>query len=81
MAAYLQRRADGQKADQKCNIDREEDNDLPQTGMERRESEEPSPMRLLLAIYFEGEEARVFGLEEDKARKALADEETTVPMG
>ena len=49
--------------------------------MERRESEEPSPMRLLLAIYFEGEEARVFGLEEDKARKALADEETTVPMG
>jgi len=29
MAAYLQRRADGQKADQRCSIDREENNDLP----------------------------------------------------
>ena len=38
MAVYLQRRVDGQKADQGCNIDREENNDLPQTGAERRRS-------------------------------------------
>ena len=35
MAAYLLRRADGQKADQRCSIDREENNDLPQMGAER----------------------------------------------
>ena len=45
--------------------------------------EEPSPARLLLAICSEeGEEARVFGeLEEEEGVKALADGETTVPMG
>ena len=38
MAAYLQRRADGQKADQRCSIDREENNDLPQMRAEQRRS-------------------------------------------
>ena len=38
MAVYLQRRADGQKADQRCSIDREENNDIPQTGAELRRS-------------------------------------------
>ena len=35
-------------------------------------SEEPSPMRLLFAIYFEeGEEARVFGLEEGEGKESF----------
>ena len=38
MAAYLQKRADGQKRIRKCNIDREEDDVLPQTGTERQRS-------------------------------------------
>ena len=38
MAAYLQRRTDGQKRIRKCNIDREEDDVLPQTGTERQRS-------------------------------------------
>ena len=40
-------------------------------------------MRLLLAICLEeGEEARVFwSLKNKKAKRALADEETTMPMG
>ena len=38
MAAYLQKRAYGQKQIRKCNIDREEDDLLPQTGMKRPRS-------------------------------------------
>ena len=73
MAAYLQRRADGQKADQRCSIDREENNDLPQTRAERRRSiEEPSLMRLLLAICLEeGEEARVFWARRRRRQRKL----------
>ena len=44
--------------------------------------EDPSPARLLLAIFSDGrEEARVFlGLRKKKAKEALADGGTTVPM-
>ena len=45
--------------------------------------EDRSPARLLLAICSDGrEEARVFwGLRKKKAKEALADGGTTVPMG
>ena len=65
----------------KCGIGKEEEHLTRDEG--GGAPEKPSLARLLLAIYSEeGEEARVFGeLEEEEGEKALADGETTMPMG
>ena len=62
MAAYLQRRADGQKHIRDAALPEKKTMTYPRRGRSGGgASEEPSPMRLLLAICLEeGEEARVF---------------------
>ena len=69
MAAYLQIRADGQKPIRDAALVEKKTMTYPRWGQSGGgASEEPSPMRLLLAISLEeGEEARVFlGEEEGK---------------
>jgi len=62
MAAYLQIRADGQKPIRDAALVEKKTMTYPRWGQSGGgASEEPSPMRLLLAICLEeGEEARVF---------------------
>ena len=67
--------------DLRCSLD-EGEKHLPRS--EDGAAEEPSPARLLLAIYSEGERERDWGfwesLRKEKAKKAQADGETIVPM-
>ena len=71
MVAYLQRRADGQKADQGCSIDREENNDLPQTGAERRRSIGGALAGALVARHLlERGDWGFFGLEEGGGKES-----------
>ena len=73
MAVYLQRRTYGQKQIRDATLAEKKTMSYPRR---RRSgggaSEEPSPMRLLLAICLEeGEEARVFGLEEGEGKESF----------
>ena len=73
MAAYLQRKIDGQKHIRDATLAEKKTMSLPRRGQSGGgASEEPSPMRLLLAICLEeGEEAIVFGLEEREGKESF----------
>ena len=73
MAAYLQRRADGQKQIRDAALIEKKTMAYPRRGRSGGgASEEPSLMRLLLAICLEeGEEARVFGAGRRRRQRKL----------
>ena len=73
MAAYLQRRTDGRKQIGNTILAEKKTRSYPRQGRSGGgASEEPSPMRLLLAICLEeGEEAIVFGLEEREGKESF----------